>query len=522
MNPELDNGRGGFRLDEKIAVSVGLAVGIPLVVLFLLWCRGLFFPGTPEGGSGLASESPRVAPPPATAASGARTAPPAPGEARQGTALEGATRAFSLKLAGAPGTATVDLAARAPRGAGNALPDEVAAELEFLREDQQRLRTVNQGLEAQVQELQKEFAGAKALNAKILRDAQSREQQLNEFIRTLQAELEKGKSRIGALEAEAGKLRSDSARLAKQGEELKKLQAALEAANQKGEERDAVLQRAQGELQALKEKEKATQAQVPAKAVVEPPAAPMQPGTAPAELAAAKSANANLQAQVDEFRKQLDAALKASSAAEKKVPEAQAAVAERVRALEAENKRLQEKLRVAPAAAAPEAKAPIRARVIESRTAGKPLPQEVRKADDLWEGAAPLNEFLRQAAKAKVSIPERDEAARTGNVGQLITRLRFGKGKSRVEPAEEAKLESALSQSVEAGYLLIVGYASLPGCNQQNEALSRRRAEAVSAAARKRLKEGVQVQTMFFGETDQFDSEREEENQVVEIWRVGS
>lgn len=509
MNPELDNGRSGFRLDEKIAVAVALAVGIPLVLLFLLWCLGFFSAG-PDDGPNAGKQPAQSAPPTAALASPAAASSPrrtAPATARNPGMVDGIAKVVPIKLAGAPEPA---------KGAGNTLPAEAKAELDFLRQDQGRLRGLNQGLEAQVRDLQQEFAGAKALNAKILREAQGREQQLSDFIRTLQAEFEKGKARTSALEAEVGKLRNETARLAKQDEEIKKLQGALEGERKKRAERDTALKQTQDELAALKAN---VAAQAEAKAAENPAVAPMKPEGNLAEQEAMKSANANLQAQVDELRKQLEAALASSARAEKKAPEAAAAAAERIRVLEAENKRLQDQLRAAPAAGA---RAPIRARVIETRPVEKPLPPEVRKADDLWEGAAPLNEYLRRTAKEKVQIATRDEGAKAQNVGLLLTRLKFAKGKSRVEPAEQAKLESALSQLGEAGYLLVVGYASLPGCNQQNEALSRRRAEAVTASARKRLKEGVRVQSMYFGETDQFDSEREEENQVVEIWRVGS
>lgn len=529
MIPELAD-RRGLQLDEKVALTVALVLGLPLVLL-LFWARG-FFPwldfgkpqphGDAKSPNAVIGTAPAGLPRPKT--SDRVGVAPGAGWVENGSSSlllaksepgrTGSGEGRMEKMGMGTGAALAEVRKTQPKqdegkaGAGGP-PGDPAME-----QERDRLREENRSLVRESEDLRREFAGAKMLYAKLVADSQARDQQLNEIIRKLQAEQDRLRSEGGTLRADLDRLQNESASLRKQEEDSKKLQLALDAERKKNRELDEVSKRNQAELQALKARLEAADAQA------------RKPGgeESPEALRAAKTA---LQAQVEDLRRKLEEAAKAKPSGMAAAGTPDLAEKERIRALEAEIQRLQAQLK-----AAPNGKAPVKAKVIE-RAMEKPkpekpaaekshLPAEVRKSGDLWEGAVPLHQFLRKAADDKMGIPDRDAAAQTGNLGRLIARVKFAKGRSQLSAKEEARLESLFSQPIEQGYFLVVGYASLPGCPKQNEDLSRRRAEKVSAVVKKRLKAETRLQVMYFGETDQFDSKREEENQVVEIWSVAS
>lgn len=514
MNPHLGAGRG-LLLDEKVAVSVALALGIPLV-LGLFWLGG-FSPWagadadparrvTGAGEKGLLSEGGGAA----STREGSRSSADS-GDAGGGPAPEQETARDDLskrnqeleaeknRMAARLADLELELARK-----GSKVPSSAGkAELESLKGEHERFRQENETLSQEVFGLRDEFAGAKLLHAKLIRDSQAREQRQSALIAELQGDLQRSESEKGSLMTEVERLQTEVDRVHKLEEDLRKLQGLVEGERKKARELEDSLRRSREEMETLQGRMDA---------------ADVQKGGDPEKLEALTKANAALQSEVEELRAMLQQ-IPPAPQARMPVPGAAGKVLEedRLRTLEAENKRLQAELK-----AAMDKRPPIRAKVIESRPSTVQTPaQGPSQPAGLGEGSGALYDFLQKAVKEELSITERDEAARSRNVGQLVARLNFGEGRYAVDPKEEIKLESLLSQQDDGGSFLVVGYASLPGCTRQNEVLSRRRAEAVSEAAKKYLKPGGRLQTVYFGETDQFDSEREENNQIVEVWRVG-
>jgi len=202
-----------------------------------------------------------------------------------------------------------------------------------------------------------------------------------------------------------------------------------------------------------------------------------------------------------------------SSAAPAQATEMQR-VQDQLKAAQERIRQLEEKL-----SSQPGARSEVRADVFRKTSDWGGLPAEATQPGDLWIGAMPLFQTLKQSTTAKETVEVRDAYVQSNRLGALVARIYFEDAQARPNAKAVADLERALADVAPNSYLLAVGYASVEGKSGYNDGLSSRRAQSVVDLVRPSIKDG-KVQMVFFGETSQFDSRDLTKNRVVELWRI--
>ena len=177
-------------------------------------------------------------------------------------------------------------------------------------------------------------------------------------------------------------------------------------------------------------------------------------------------------------------------------------------------RQLEEKL-----AAQPGARSEVRSETFRKASDWNALPAEAKRPGDLWIGALPLFQTLKQSTSAKETVDVRDAYVQANRLGTLLARIYFPDGTADLGPKGEGAVKTATSNLPPNAYLLVVGYASVKGDANYNENLSSLRAQNVVQRVRPLVQNG-KVQMVYFGETTQFDSRDMAKNRVVELWRI--
>jgi len=371
-------------------------------------------------------------------------------------------------------------------------------DVELVIRDRERLREEKARLQRQVSELREDFAGAKSLHDRLLRDSQKREQEQILALRRLRAELNSEERASARLRTEQERLQAQLEETRALGRDVNSLQKSLKEETEKNRRLEATLEDMRKEVETLRE----------TVATLQGEREPVDGEEGPAMA----GADDLLKAEIESMRQELE---EAKDELKRLREMGDGDLQARHEKHRAENERLRDRL-----ATNADSEAPLRATVIRGADRGANGDRDI--PEDLPEEAVPLVRGLRGAADRNLTVRRRNELLRSQDLGEFITRIRFGQNSVRIDPEEEAKLKNALRELPGGSFVLVVGYASTPGCSRHNAALSRRRAEAVVAIAKQVLPKGARLRSVSLGETDQFDPEREEENRVVEVWRVDS
>lgn len=102
---------------------------------------------------------------------------------------------------------------------------------------------------------------------------------------------------------------------------------------------------------------------------------------------------------------------------------------------------------------------------------------------------------------------------------RVIDTVSFPDGKAQIDPLQEDKIKTAITQAPANSFFLVVGYASKEGDKAANSALSSQRATRVASVVNFLKLEGQEVQAVYLGETDRFSIEPEP-NQACELWEI--
>lgn len=144
----------------------------------------------------------------------------------------------------------------------------------------------------------------------------------------------------------------------------------------------------------------------------------------------------------------------------------------------------------------------------------------VQSADQLLPAAAKL---YRELEKLEDLNQEQLKAAYTRIGEQLNARIikdvHFQTGKANVGFSDQADIKDRLADISPDSSLLIVGYASKTGNEDQNRELSAQRSATTASVTHHLLNEKSNVHAVYLGQTARF-SENPEENQICEIWEI--
>lgn len=103
----------------------------------------------------------------------------------------------------------------------------------------------------------------------------------------------------------------------------------------------------------------------------------------------------------------------------------------------------------------------------------------------------------------------------------VLHSLSFETGKSELSAADMEMLSNIAASEVPDGDLtLVIGYASETGNIDSNQKLSSSRAIAAADHYVKVKRPGQLVQAIYFGQTDRFSNEKDDRNQICEVWRI--
>ena len=144
-----------------------------------------------------------------------------------------------------------------------------------------------------------------------------------------------------------------------------------------------------------------------------------------------------------------------------------------------------------------------------------------KNEDELLPAAVELFRRLRQLE----GRPDSDLTTEYSKLGvelgaNVLQTLNFATGKSELNPEDQEKINTLVSNIPDGDLVLCIGYASVTGNVNNNRTLSSDRATA-AAQLYSSLKRPTQlVQAVYLGQTDRFSSRIPERNQLVEIWQI--
>ena len=98
--------------------------------------------------------------------------------------------------------------------------------------------------------------------------------------------------------------------------------------------------------------------------------------------------------------------------------------------------------------------------------------------------------------------------------------INFATGSSELTPEKVSIIKNDLADTHPGAFLLVVGYASIPGDQDSNRILSSDRATAVASQVNFDKKGTQDVRAVFLSETNRFSKEQPTLNQICEVWEI--
>jgi outer membrane protein OmpA-like peptidoglycan-associated protein len=145
----------------------------------------------------------------------------------------------------------------------------------------------------------------------------------------------------------------------------------------------------------------------------------------------------------------------------------------------------------------------------------------VDKADDLPPAAKQLFVELSKLETVNPSELRQQYSRIEQDLGcRIVDTISFETGSSRIDLDRADTIRTAVNQSGDTSYFLVVGYASKTGNFELNKNLSAERATTIASVTDHSKKPTQGVQAVFLGQTDRFSASDYLKNQICEIWEL--